>query len=101
MHHDRGASDARVFSLPAPSRDANAVARIRRMERANFGDTRSVGERALEMRIDHGPGYRIYYARRGGQTAVLLCGATSVRGGRISSGLRCWLRVCDAQDNTI
>jgi hypothetical protein len=60
MHHDRGASDARVFSLRAPSRDANAVVRIRRMERANFGDTRSVGEWALEMRIDHGPGYRIY-----------------------------------------
>ena len=48
MRHDRGASDAGVFSLAAPSQgDANAVARIvariRRMERGNPGDTRSVG----------------------------------------------------------
>ena len=58
-------------------RDANAVARIvariRRMEHGNLGDTRSVGEGILEMRIDHGPGYRIYYLPRG-QTVILLCG---------------------------
>jgi putative addiction module killer protein len=59
-------------------RDANAVARIvariRRMEHGNPGDTRSVGEGILEMRIDHGAGYRIYYLPRGGQTVILLCG---------------------------
>jgi putative addiction module killer protein len=36
-------------------RDANAVARIRRMEMGNPGDTRSVGQGILEMRIDYGP----------------------------------------------
>jgi putative addiction module killer protein len=55
-------------------RDANAVvrivARIRRMEHGNPGDTRSVGEGILEMRIGHGPGYRIYYLPRGGQTVI-------------------------------
>jgi putative addiction module killer protein len=59
-------------------RDANAVARIvgrmRRMEMGNPGDTRSVGQGILEMRIDYGPGYRIYYAHRGPQIAILLCG---------------------------
>jgi probable addiction module antidote protein/putative addiction module killer protein len=49
-------------------RDANAVAhivgRIRRMEVGNPGDTKSVGQGILEMRIDYGPGYRIYYASR-------------------------------------
>jgi putative addiction module killer protein len=44
--------------------NANAVsrivARIRRMEKGNPGDTRSVGKGVLEMRIDYGPGYRIY-----------------------------------------
>ena len=59
-------------------RDANAVARIvariRRMEQGNPGDTRSVGEGILEMRIDHGPGYRICYLPREGQTVILLCG---------------------------
>ena len=55
-------------------RDANAVARIRRMEMGNPGDTRSVGQGILEMRVDYGPGYRIYYVHRGAQIAILLCG---------------------------
>jgi len=59
-------------------RDANAVARIvgriRRMEIGNPGDTRSVGQSILEMRIDYGPGYRIYYVHRGAQIVLLLCG---------------------------
>ena len=58
--------------------DANAVARIvariRRMEKGNPGDTRSVGKGVLEMRIDYGPGYRIYYLHRGAQIVILLCG---------------------------
>ena len=55
-------------------RDANAVARIRRMEKGNPGDTSSVGKGILEMRIDYGPGYRIYYLHRGAQIVILLCG---------------------------
>jgi putative addiction module killer protein len=59
-------------------RDANAVARIvgriRRMEMGNPGDTRSVGQGIFEMRIDHGPGYRLYYVDRGTQIVLLLCG---------------------------
>ena len=50
-------------------RDANAVARIvariRRMEQGNPGDARSVGSGVMEMRIDYGPGYRVYYMQRG------------------------------------
>ena len=59
-------------------RDANAVARIagriRRMEIGNPGDSRSVGQGVLEMRIDYGPGYRVNYAHRGTQIVILLCG---------------------------
>ena len=59
-------------------RDANAaariVARIRRIEQGNPGDTRSVGQSVLEMRIDYGPGYRVYYLHRGPRIVVLLCG---------------------------
>jgi len=59
-------------------KDANAVARIvariRRMEKGNPGDSRSVGEGMLEMRIDYGPGYRIYYVQRGAEIVILLCG---------------------------
>ena len=46
-------------------RDANAVARIvariRRMEQGNLGDSRSLGAGLMEMRVDYGPGYRVYY----------------------------------------
>ena len=35
---------------------------------------RSVGQSILEMRIDYGPGYRIYYVHRGAQIVLLLCG---------------------------
>jgi putative addiction module killer protein len=59
-------------------RDANAVARIvgriRRMETGNPGDSKGVGQGVLEMRIDYGPGYRVYYAHRGVQIVILLCG---------------------------
>jgi putative addiction module killer protein len=59
-------------------RDANAVARIvgriRRMEMGNPGDTRGVGHGILEMRVDYGPGYRIYDVHRGAQIVILLCG---------------------------
>jgi putative addiction module killer protein len=59
-------------------KDANAVARIvariRRMELGNPGDARSVGKGVMEMRIDYGPGYRIYYVHRGVEIVILLCG---------------------------
>jgi putative addiction module killer protein len=44
---------------------ARIVARIRRMEQGNTGDAKGLGAGVMEMRIDYGPGYRIYYARRG------------------------------------
>jgi putative addiction module killer protein len=53
---------------------ARIVARIRRMEQGNPGDTRSVGKGIVEMRIDYGPGYRIYYLQRGAQITILLRG---------------------------
>jgi putative addiction module killer protein len=59
-------------------RDANAAARIigriRRMEQGNPGDSINVGKSVLEMRIDYGPGYRIYYLHRGPRVVILLCG---------------------------
>jgi putative addiction module killer protein len=40
----------------------------------NFGDVKPVGEGISELRIDFGPGYRLYYVRRGKALVVLLCG---------------------------
>ncbi|WP_311985936.1 MULTISPECIES: type II toxin-antitoxin system RelE/ParE family toxin [Bradyrhizobium] len=39
-----------------------------------FADSKSVGRNVREMRIDYGPGYRIYYVQRGTQIVILLCG---------------------------
>ena len=40
----------------------------------NPGDVKSVGEGVSEMRIDYGPGYRVYYRKIGAQIVLLLCG---------------------------
>ncbi|GJE17610.1 type II toxin-antitoxin system RelE/ParE family toxin [Methylobacterium marchantiae] len=53
---------------------ARIAARLRSASYDNFGDTRSVGSGVFEMRIHYGPGYRIYYARRGETVYLLLKG---------------------------
>jgi putative addiction module killer protein len=62
----------------AKLRDARARARIAsridRLTHGNPGDSKSVGEGVSEMRIDYGPGYRVYFARRGTALLLLLCG---------------------------
>jgi putative addiction module killer protein len=49
------------------------VSRIRRMEQGNPGDVRSVGAGVMEMRIDYGPGYRVYFVQHGSAILILLC----------------------------
>lgn len=48
--------------------------RIVRVQSGLFGDARSVGEGVFEPRVDHGPGYRVYFGRRGATVVLLLCG---------------------------
>jgi putative addiction module killer protein len=59
-------------------RDVRAVgivrARLNRIRLGNFGDCKSVGGGVEELRIDFGPGYRVYYGREGSVVVVLLCG---------------------------
>ncbi|TXN50433.1 type II toxin-antitoxin system RelE/ParE family toxin [Methylobacterium sp. WL2] len=49
-------------------------ARIDRLRIGNPGDVEPVGENVSEMKIDFGPGYRVYYTTRGEEIIVLLCG---------------------------
>lgn len=53
---------------------ARIDARIRRLSLGNPGDVRPVGEGVSEMRIDYGPGYRVYYVQRGQALVILLAG---------------------------
>lgn len=59
-------------------RDARAQAkiatRINRVAAGNFGDCKSLGQGLHELRIDWGPGYRVYYAMVGKACVLLLCG---------------------------
>jgi putative addiction module killer protein len=48
--------------------------RITRIEAGNFGDAKAVGEGVSELRIDVGPGYRVYFVRRGRKLVILLAG---------------------------
>jgi putative addiction module killer protein len=49
-------------------------ARLARVAVGNFGDAEPVGEGVLELRIDWGPGYRVYFSRTGKVIVLLLCG---------------------------
>jgi putative addiction module killer protein len=53
---------------------ARIAVRIQRLAMGNAGDAKPVGEGVSELRIDHGPGYRVYFVRRGAVVIVLLCG---------------------------
>jgi putative addiction module killer protein len=52
------------------------VARIDRAASGNLGDWKSVGSGVAEMRIDHGPGYRVFFCRRGDRLIIILAGGT-------------------------
>ena len=48
--------------------------RIRRLSLGNAGDVRPVGEGVSELRVDYGPGYRVYFVKKGDLYVVLLAG---------------------------
>ena len=60
-------------------RDVTGRARIRarlaRVQAGNFGDCKPLRDGVQELRIDHGPGYRVYLSRQGNVLVLLLCGS--------------------------
>jgi len=53
---------------------ARVLARVERLAAGNPGDVKAVGEGVSELRIDYGPGYRIYFTMRGHTVIILLAG---------------------------
>ena len=58
------------------SKNVQAIlsARLARLRSGNFGDSKSVGDGVYELRIQFGPGYRIYFGKKGQKIVLLLCG---------------------------
>jgi len=61
-------------ALKDPISRAIIVRRVERVANGNFGDVKVVGDGVSELRVDHGPGFRVYFIRRGETLIVLLCG---------------------------
>ncbi|MCL1464187.1 type II toxin-antitoxin system RelE/ParE family toxin [Argonema galeatum] len=61
-------------SLRDRTAQAKIDARLRRVQNGNLGDYRSLGEGVFELRINFGPGYRVYFGQIGSTIVLLLCG---------------------------
>lgn len=54
---------------------AAVKARLLRVQAGNFGDCKALRDGVQELRVDHGPGYRVYLSRQGSMLVLLLCGS--------------------------
>ena len=68
--------DAWLANLNDSNARARVAARIDRLALGNPGDAKPVGGGVSEMRVDYGPGYRVYYARTERVVYLLFCGGT-------------------------
>lgn len=66
--------DRWLRKLRDPRAKARVEMRIRRLSLGNAGDVRPIGDGLSEMRIDYGPGYRVYFKQVGSVLILLLCG---------------------------
>jgi len=63
--------------------------RVERLAAGNAGDVKPVGEGISELRIDYGPGYRVYFTKRGREVIILLAGGDkSTQSADIKTALR-------------
>ena|SRR5919205_1031996 len=107
--------DVRIFALESGKepysdwfkklKDKRAQARIdvriARVRTGNFGDCKSVGEDVYELRLDHGPGYRVYFGKIESTIILLLCGGDkSSQDDDIRKAKEYWQEFLTRQDET-
>jgi putative addiction module killer protein len=63
-----------LTGLPDRQARARISVRMQRLVMGNFGDCKAVRDGVLELRIDYGPGYRVYFSRIGKELLLLLAG---------------------------
>jgi putative addiction module killer protein len=85
-------------------KDARAIgivrARLNRIRLGNFGDCKPVGAGVEELRIDFGPGYRVYYGREGSVVVIVLCGGSKATQAKdIRRAQSYWKEYLDAKTN--
>jgi len=73
--------------------------RIRRLSLGNPGDVKPVGEGVGELRIDYGPGYRLYFVQRGARLIVLLCGGDKTTQARDIESAKTMAKTLKEQDD--
>ena len=74
----------------APKEEAIILKRIDRVEEGNFGDRRSVGGGVSELRIDFGPGYRVYYGQIGNEVHLISGGLKDGQQADIDAAIGFW-----------
>jgi len=78
-----------IDGLPDIRARARILVRIERLAAGNPGDVKAVGQGVSELRIDYGPGYRVYYKRQGQKALILLAGGDKhTQGTDIKTALR-------------
>jgi putative addiction module killer protein len=75
LRHQR--FDAWLRGIADNTHRARIVARVDRLAAGNPGDAKSIGGGVMELRCNFGPGFRVYYVRRGADVIVLLAGGST------------------------
>ena len=73
--------------------------RLVRLQSGLFGDAKSVGDGVSELRVDYGPGYRLYFTRCGKVPVVLLCGGDKSSQDRDIKSAKAMVRELKEDDN--
>lgn len=91
LENGRAAFDDWYRSLLDKRMRAAVAVRLARVRLGNFGNHRSVGEGVFELKIDMGPGLRVYYGEQAGPTVLLLGGGDkSTQRRDISAAIKLW-----------